>query len=101
MQMPYRTFVKADRCGQKLCFVAYHPELEGCMAQGDTWEEAVINLKSAKSDYIELCLELGWDIPVPRMRIEFPQPVETTIQDKNKPHMAARRSNVTSHLVKA
>lgn len=87
MQMPYRTFVMADRCGHKPCFMAYHPELEGCMAQGDTWEEAVENLKSAKYDYLALHLELGWEIPVPEYQIEFPQHASYNIED-NKPRFA-------------
>lgn len=65
MAMAYRTFVRQDTCGDSPCFVAYNPELEGCMAQGDTWQEAVESLTEARREYIALRMELGWDIPEP------------------------------------
>ena len=45
------------------CFIAHCPELPGCMAQGETMEEAIKNLEDAKVDYIESLLEDGLDIP--------------------------------------
>lgn len=101
MQMPYRTYVAADKCGDKSCFVAYHPELEGCMAQGDTWEEAINNLKSAKSEYIALCLELGWEVPVPQLQIDFPQHRTNSIQDNTVCFVGGFSSEVKSNLIMA
>jgi predicted RNase H-like HicB family nuclease len=101
MQMPYRTFVKADKCGQNPCFVAYHPELDGCMAQGDTWEEAINKLKSAKSEYIELYLELGWPVPLPQLEIEFPQRLVPDVQDSHTRFVVASNRETNRNLIMA
>ena len=46
-------------------FVAYSPELEGCIAQGDTVEEARKNLSEARVDCIQSLLEDGLPVPDP------------------------------------
>lgn len=45
---------------------AYHPELPGCMSDGMTKEEAVINLADARLMYIEHLLEFNVPVPEPR-----------------------------------
>lgn len=62
----YETVVVPDRCGGAPCFLARHPELPGCMSQGDTLEEAVENLQDARELYIRTLLEDGLEIPLPR-----------------------------------
>lgn len=52
VRLPYRTYVMQDNCDGMPCFMAYNPELEGCMAQGPTPQEALANLKEARSEYI-------------------------------------------------
>ena len=47
------------------CYVAYHPDLEGCMSHGDTIEEALSNLSEARTLYLSTLLEKGLDIPLP------------------------------------
>lgn len=47
------------------CYVAYHPDLEGCMSHGDTIEEALSNLREARTLYLSTLLEKGLDIPLP------------------------------------
>jgi predicted RNase H-like HicB family nuclease len=54
--LPYKTYVKADNCGDHPCFVAYHDDLPGCMAQGGTWREAIHELSLARRDYIAASL---------------------------------------------
>lgn len=44
------------------CFIAQVPELAGCMADGETQEEA---LKKVIEEWIETAKELGRDIPQP------------------------------------
>ena len=44
-------------------YLAVNPELEGCMAQGETPEEAVANLEEVRVDYFEHLLE--FDLPIP------------------------------------
>jgi predicted RNase H-like HicB family nuclease len=51
-------------------FVAFNPDLDGCMAQGDTPQEAVKNLDAVRIEYFEHLLEHGLPIPAPK-------PVET------------------------
>ncbi len=44
-------------------------ELEGCMAQGETIEQALENLKEAKLDFIESLLEDGLPVPSPSLMV--------------------------------
>jgi predicted RNase H-like HicB family nuclease len=46
-------------------FLAVNPELEGCMAQGETREDAVANLEEVRVDYFEHLLEFNLPIPTP------------------------------------
>lgn len=57
----YAVRFEEDIAGEKPVIVGYHPELPGCMAQGDTIEEATENLRQARKEYIELRRELGWE----------------------------------------
>ena len=47
-------------------FVAEVPELPGCMAHGDTPEEALKNVKEAIDLWIETATEFGMNIPEPK-----------------------------------
>lgn len=42
-------------------------DLPGCISQGDTLEEAFINIQEAKQGWIETALEYGDDIPLPNI----------------------------------
>ncbi len=45
IELPYSTVVVPDvTTDGEFCYMAYHPELEGCMPHGDTPEEALHNL---------------------------------------------------------
>ena len=65
VNLPYEITVNLEKSGDGYSYVAYVTELEGCMAMGNTWQEAIENLKIVKRDYIELCQEQGWEIPYP------------------------------------
>jgi len=52
-------------------FIAEVPELPGCAADGNTYEEAVANAKVIIGEWIETALELGRPIPEPRGRLMF------------------------------
>ena len=45
-------------------YFAFCPELQGCYTQGDTYEEALQNIKDAIRLHIEDRLASGEDIPV-------------------------------------
>jgi predicted RNase H-like HicB family nuclease len=46
-------------------FVALHPDLPGCIAQGATAEEAIFNLTEARQDWLEYRLTQNLAIPEP------------------------------------
>jgi predicted RNase H-like HicB family nuclease len=46
-------------------FVADIPQLPGCMAHGNTQEEALININAAIKLWIDTAKEFGDPIPVP------------------------------------
>jgi predicted RNase H-like HicB family nuclease len=52
-------------------FVAEVPELPGCMAHGDTQDQALHNIQEAMTGWIEVAQELGRPIPEPRGRLMF------------------------------
>jgi len=44
-------------------YYAYCPELQGCYTQGDTYEEALANIKDAIRLHVEDRVESGEEIP--------------------------------------
>ena len=64
---PYSTIVVPDvTTDNEPCFMAYHPELEGCMSHGSTPEEALQNLREVTELYISMLQEMGLEIPSPQ-----------------------------------
>jgi predicted RNase H-like HicB family nuclease len=53
------------------CFVAEVPELPGCMADGETYQEAVVNAEEIIAEWIETAKETGKNIPAPKGRLVF------------------------------
>lgn len=52
-------------------FVAEVPELPGCTADGATQEEAIRNVETVISEWIETAKSLGREIPVPKGRLAY------------------------------
>ncbi len=52
-------------------FVVEVPELPGCMADGNTYQEAVTNAEQVIQEWIETAQSLGRDIPTPKGRLLF------------------------------
>ena len=50
-------------------FVAEVPELAGCMADGTTHADALRNVETAVSEWIETARALGREIPKPKGRL--------------------------------
>jgi len=46
-------------------FIVEVPELAGCKADGESYEEAIANVKLVINDWIETALALGRNIPKP------------------------------------
>ena len=52
-------------------FIVEVPELPGCMADGQTYVEAVTNAEVIIKEWIETAQELGRDIPTPKGRLLY------------------------------
>ena len=52
-------------------FVVEVPELPGCMADGETYEQAVQNAQIIISEWIETAKCLGREIPEPKGRLAY------------------------------
>ena len=52
-------------------FIAEVPELPGCMAHGETQNEALKNIQDAMSFWLDIARELGRSIPEPRGRLMY------------------------------
>ena len=60
--MRYRVIIEQDEDG---VFVAECPTLPGCISQGATRDEAVVNIKDAIEGYIASLEKHGEAVPVP------------------------------------
>lgn len=52
-------------------FIVEVPELPGCMADGQTYVEAVTNAEVVIQEWIETAQDLGRDIPTPKGRLLY------------------------------
>ena len=51
--------------------IAEVPELPGCAADGATYQEALVNVQTVITEWIETAQELGRAIPQPKGRLLF------------------------------
>ena len=52
-------------------FIVEVPELPGCMADGASYAEAVVNAEKVIQEWIQTAQEMGRPIPTPRGRLRF------------------------------
>jgi predicted RNase H-like HicB family nuclease len=52
-------------------FIAEVPELSGCAADGDTYQEALHNVELVMQEWIETAKDLGRPVPQPRPRVMY------------------------------
>lgn len=65
---PYAMEIMRDETtGGDPIFLVTHPELPGCLAQGETIEEAQENLEDATYEYISSLLEDELPVPDPKL----------------------------------
>ena len=50
-------------------FIAEVPELPGCAADGESYQEALQNVEVIMQEWIETAKELGREIPEPKERL--------------------------------
>ncbi|MGJ0430695.1 type II toxin-antitoxin system HicB family antitoxin [Methylobacter sp.] len=54
---------------QDQSYIVEVPELPGCMADGNSYQEAVLNAEQVINEWIETARELGRSIPEPKGRL--------------------------------
>jgi predicted RNase H-like HicB family nuclease len=52
-------------------FIAEVPELAGCMADGETYDEALTNAQIVINQWIETAISLKRPVPKPKNRFSF------------------------------
>ena len=52
-------------------FIVEVPELEGCKADGETYEEAIANAKMVINDWIETAIKMGREVPKPKGKLMY------------------------------
>lgn len=52
-------------------FIVEVPELPGCMADGVTYEEAVVNAQTVIHEWIDTARSLGRPVPEPKGRLTY------------------------------
>lgn len=52
-------------------FIVEVPELVGCKADGETYEEAIANVRLTINDWIETAIGLGREIPKPKGKLMY------------------------------
>lgn len=52
-------------------YLAEVPELPGCMADGQTYQEALANAEGAIQEWVETAMEIGRPVPEPKGRLTF------------------------------
>ena len=56
---------------QDQAFLAEVPELAGCAADGQTYQEALAAVEVVITEWIETARELGRPVPTPRGRLSY------------------------------
>lgn len=52
-------------------FIVGVPELAGCKADGETYEEAIANVRIVINEWIQTAIELGREIPKPKGKLMY------------------------------
>jgi predicted RNase H-like HicB family nuclease len=52
-------------------YIAEVPELAGCMADGETYQEALANAEIIIQEWVETARDIGREIPEPRGRLVY------------------------------
>ncbi len=69
MKIKYELIIYWSEIDQ--AFIVEVPELAGCAADGETYQEAVQNAEVVIQEWIETAQELGRPIPEPKGRLLF------------------------------
>ncbi len=67
--MRYELIIYWSKADQS--FIVEVPELPGCMADGDSYEQAVANAQVVIQEWIDTAKSLGRPIPEPRGKLAY------------------------------
>lgn len=83
------------------------PLLPGCMADGESIEEAVKNLNEAKASWIETSLEINREVPEPnsedysgQLRLRMPKSLHKELSQKAKEENVSLNQFILYHLAR-
>jgi antitoxin HicB len=68
VNLPYKIIIQKDQYGG---FFAEVEELEGCMTQGETYQEAYENILEAMEGWLEVAIEKNIKIPEPESESQY------------------------------
>lgn len=71
MKSKYRYEIIIYWSEEDKAFIAEVPELPGCAADGQTYQQALAQVEIVIDEWIQTAKELGRDIPQPRGRLIF------------------------------
>lgn len=104
MNLPYQIIIKPSLDGG---YVAYIPELEGCITQGETLYELAEMIEDAKLCWLESALEDGVVIPEPdteeysgKFNVRIPKSLHKELVVKAKEEKVSLNQTVTYLLAK-
>jgi predicted RNase H-like HicB family nuclease len=69
MMSKYETIIYWS--GSDDVYIAEMPELKGCIAHGDSPDEALKNIQNVAKEWLQLAKEKKWKIPEPKGRLMF------------------------------
>lgn len=69
--MPARYEIIVYWSQEDRAYIAEVPELPGCLADGQTYQEAISNAETIIQEWIETATELNRPIPEPRGRLMY------------------------------
>jgi predicted RNase H-like HicB family nuclease len=65
----YDMIIRYDK--EENLYIAEVPDLQGCMADGKTYEEAARNAQTIIAEWIETARELNREIPYPSNKVSY------------------------------
>lgn len=72
VRLPYHFELVPDEDGEgRRGWVVTVEELRGCISQGDTPDEAIVNIRDAMAGWISVAMEDGQEIPLPRPEASY------------------------------
>ena len=84
------------------------PLLPGCMSDGETPEEAVVNLTDAKKCWIETSIELERPVPEPannsfsgQLRVRMPKSLHKTLSERAKEENVSLNQYINYQLARS